>query len=79
MSFSLTTCACALAPRCGRQAHANDGSCSRSYFDDCINEALPKPDDWYEHERVSYVRSFDTWVPYPYQVSPAASHPKLKR
>merc|ERR1711939_147376 len=37
------------------------------YFDDCINEALPKPDDWYEHERVSYVRSFDTWVPYPYQ------------
>ncbi|POY74578.1 hypothetical protein BMF94_2339 [Rhodotorula taiwanensis] len=37
------------------------------YFDDCINEALPKPDDWYEHERVSYVRSFDQWVPYPYQ------------
>jgi len=24
------------------------------YFDDCINEALPKADDWYEHERVSY-------------------------
>ena len=38
-----------------------------SYFDDCINEALPKPDDWYEHERVSYVRSFGEWVPYPYQ------------
>lgn len=39
-----------------------------SYFDDCINEALPKPDDWYEHERVSYVRSKNVWVPYPYQV-----------
>lgn len=39
-----------------------------SYFDDVINEALPKPDDWYEHERVSYVRSKNTWVPYPYQV-----------
>ncbi|GAA5935337.1 hypothetical protein JCM3775_006245 [Rhodotorula graminis] len=37
------------------------------YFDDCINEALPKPDDWYEHERVSYVRSKGAWVPYPYQ------------
>ncbi|ORY89367.1 hypothetical protein BCR35DRAFT_320586 [Leucosporidium creatinivorum] len=37
------------------------------YFDDVINEALPKPDDWYEHERVSYVRSKNTWVPYPYQ------------
>ncbi|GAA6040184.1 hypothetical protein JCM8097_004168 [Rhodosporidiobolus ruineniae] len=37
------------------------------YFDDCINEALPKPDDWYEHERVSYVLSKNVWVPYPYQ------------
>lgn len=23
--------------------------------------------DWYEHERVSYVRCKDTWVPYPFQ------------
>ncbi|KAL8281098.1 hypothetical protein RQP46_006456 [Phenoliferia psychrophenolica] len=37
------------------------------YFDDVINEALPKSDDWYEHERVSYVRSKGLWVPYPYQ------------
>jgi len=37
------------------------------YFDDCINEALPKSDDWYEHQRVSYVRSKGCWVPYPYQ------------
>lgn len=39
-----------------------------SYFDDVINEALPKPEDWYTHERVSYVRSKGLWVPYPYQV-----------
>ncbi|GAA5975946.1 hypothetical protein JCM11641_002846 [Rhodosporidiobolus odoratus] len=37
------------------------------YFDDVINEALPKPDDWYEHERVSYVKSKGAWVPYPFQ------------
>ncbi|KAJ3010375.1 UNVERIFIED_CONTAM: hypothetical protein HDU68_002167 [Siphonaria sp. JEL0065] len=37
------------------------------YFDDCLNEALPKKEDWFTHERVSYVRSFDRWVPYPYQ------------
>ncbi|KAJ3076313.1 hypothetical protein HDU98_004297 [Podochytrium sp. JEL0797] len=37
------------------------------YFDDCIKEALPREDDWFTHERVSYVRSFDRWVPYPYQ------------
>ena len=36
---------------------------------DCINQALPKEDDWYEHQRVSYVRSKGVWVPYPYQVS----------
>lgn len=38
-----------------------------SYFDDCIKEALPKDGDWYEHQRVSYVRSKNVWVPYPYQ------------
>ncbi|KAH8929216.1 FAD/NAD(P)-binding domain-containing protein [Atractiella rhizophila] len=37
------------------------------FFDDVINEALPKADDWYEHERVSYVRSNNCWVPYPFQ------------
>jgi hypothetical protein len=46
-----------------------------SYFDDCINEALPKPEDWYEHERVSYVRSKNVWVPYPYQVRISISFP----
>ncbi|SGZ26587.1 BQ5605_C024g09946 [Microbotryum silenes-dioicae] len=30
-------------------------------------------DDWYEHERVSYVRSKGAWVPYPYQVSHGSS------
>ncbi|RAL61491.1 hypothetical protein DID88_009420 [Monilinia fructigena] len=37
------------------------------YFDDCIDEALPKEDDWYTHERVSYVRCKNLWVPYPFQ------------
>lgn len=38
-----------------------------AYFDDVLSEALPKPEDWYEHQRISYVRSRDVWVPYPYQ------------
>lgn len=33
------------------------------YFDDVIAEALPAKDDWYEHQRVSYVRSKNVWVP----------------
>ncbi|RPB10897.1 FAD/NAD(P)-binding domain-containing protein [Morchella conica CCBAS932] len=37
------------------------------YFDDCINEALPKSDDWYTHQRISYVRCKELWVPYPFQ------------
>ncbi|RKO94792.1 putative UDP-galactopyranose mutase [Blyttiomyces helicus] len=37
------------------------------YFDDCLDEALPEPEDWQHHQRVSYVRSRNTWVPYPYQ------------
>lgn len=37
------------------------------YFDDCIDEALPKPEEWYTHERVSYVRFKGLWVPYPFQ------------
>ncbi|UZJ52923.1 hypothetical protein CBS101457_002243 [Exobasidium rhododendri] len=37
------------------------------YFDDVIQEALPKADDWYEHQRVSYIRIKDGWVPYPLQ------------
>ncbi|KAK4458736.1 hypothetical protein QBC42DRAFT_276084 [Cladorrhinum samala] len=37
------------------------------YFDDCIDEALPKPDDWYTHQRISYVRYKGLWVPYPFQ------------
>ncbi len=32
------------------------------YFDDTINLALPNIDDWQEHQRVSYVRSANTWV-----------------
>ncbi|KDN53542.1 FAD/NAD(P)-binding domain-containing protein [Tilletiaria anomala UBC 951] len=38
-----------------------------AYFDDVIAEALPRKEDWYEHQRVSYVRSKNVWVPYPYQ------------
>ncbi|KAI0466976.1 FAD/NAD(P)-binding domain-containing protein [Xylaria cf. heliscus] len=37
------------------------------YFDDCLNEALPKETDWYTHQRVSYVRFRGGWVPYPFQ------------
>ncbi|KAF2722335.1 FAD/NAD(P)-binding domain-containing protein [Polychaeton citri CBS 116435] len=37
------------------------------YFDDCIDEALPKAEDWYNHQRISYVRYKDTWVEYPFQ------------
>jgi hypothetical protein len=33
------------------------------YFDDVIHQALPKKEDWYEHQRVSYVRIKDVWVP----------------
>ncbi|PGH29015.1 hypothetical protein GX50_08247 [[Emmonsia] crescens] len=37
------------------------------YFDDCIDEALPKDGDWYTHQRISYVRCKGLWVPYPFQ------------
>lgn len=37
------------------------------YFDDCIDEALPGQDDWYTHQRISYVRCKGLWVPYPFQ------------
>ncbi|KNZ56921.1 uncharacterized protein VP01_2286g3 [Puccinia sorghi] len=38
------------------------------YFDDMINEALPNDSDWLTHQRISYVRSKNSWVAYPYQV-----------
>ncbi|KAI9807749.1 MAG: hypothetical protein M1826_004459 [Phylliscum demangeonii] len=37
------------------------------YFDDCLDEALPRAEDWYRHQRVSYVRCCGLWVPYPFQ------------
>ncbi|RQM05417.1 hypothetical protein DH86_00001962 [Scytalidium sp. 3C] len=37
------------------------------YFDDCLDEALPKEEDWYHHQRISYVRCKGLWVPYPFQ------------
>lgn len=37
------------------------------YFDDCLHEALPREDDWYQHQRISYVRYKGQWVPYPFQ------------
>lgn len=38
-----------------------------AYFDDCIAEALPAKDDWFEHQRVSYVRLKGNWVPCEWQ------------
>ncbi|KAJ3167417.1 hypothetical protein HDU88_002339 [Geranomyces variabilis] len=38
-----------------------------AYFDNCLDQALPQTEDWQWHQRVSYVRSRNTWVPYPYQ------------
>lgn len=38
-----------------------------AYFDDCLHEALPREEDWFTHQRISYVRSRGLWVPYPYQ------------
>ncbi|PLW15812.1 hypothetical protein PCANC_01371 [Puccinia coronata f. sp. avenae] len=37
------------------------------YFDDMIHEALPNDSDWLTHQRISYVRSKNSWVAYPYQ------------
>ncbi|TKA80729.1 hypothetical protein B0A49_01146 [Cryomyces minteri] len=37
------------------------------YFDDCIDQALPNETDWYTHQRISYVRCKNLWVPYPFQ------------
>ncbi|CCX32249.1 hypothetical protein FPQ18DRAFT_313936 [Pyronema domesticum] len=37
------------------------------YFDECLNQALPNESDWYTHQRISYVRCKDNWVPYPFQ------------
>lgn len=37
------------------------------YFDDMIREALPNDSDWLTHQRISYVRSKNSWVAYPYQ------------
>ncbi|POW02217.1 hypothetical protein PSHT_02575 [Puccinia striiformis] len=37
------------------------------YFDDMIHEALPNESDWQTHQRISYVRSKQNWVAYPYQ------------
>lgn len=34
-----------------------------AYFDDAIARALPSEDDWFSHQRVSYVRSRQGWVP----------------
>ncbi|KAK4498056.1 hypothetical protein PRZ48_010712 [Zasmidium cellare] len=42
------------------------------YFDDVIDEALPKESDWYHHQRISYVRYKGLWVPYPFQNNIAA-------
>ena len=33
-----------------------------TYFDNVLDTALPKADDWGTHERVSYVRMGENWV-----------------
>ncbi|KAI1296137.1 FAD/NAD(P)-binding domain-containing protein [Xylaria venustula] len=48
------------------------------YFDDVLNEALPKQSDWYTHQRVSYVRFRGNWVPYPFQNNIAVLEPEEK-
>ncbi|MDD5285563.1 MAG: FAD-dependent oxidoreductase [Desulfuromonadaceae bacterium] len=35
------------------------------YFDRAVEEALG--DDWYEHQRESWIRILQCWVPYPFQ------------
>ena len=37
------------------------------YFDECLNQALPNDKDWQHHQRISYIRFKDCWVPYPFQ------------
>lgn len=37
------------------------------YFDECLDQALPNAEDWQHHQRISYVRYKDVWVPYPFQ------------
>lgn len=32
-----------------------------------VDEALPNEEDWYHHQRISYVRYKGLWVPYPFQ------------
>lgn len=46
------------------------------YFDRALMEALPEKEDWYHHERVSYVRSRNRWIPYPYQNNISMLEPK---
>jgi protoporphyrinogen oxidase len=43
-----------------------------AYFDDLLHLSLPETDDWYTHQRISYIRTQNTWVPYPYQNNIAA-------
>ncbi|KAI9145790.1 UDP-galactopyranose mutase-like protein [Paraphysoderma sedebokerense] len=38
-----------------------------TYFDNVLDQALPRKEDWYWHQRVSYVRCKERWVPYPFQ------------
>lgn len=37
------------------------------YFDDCLDEALPNKEDWFTHQRISYVLCKEKWVAYPFQ------------
>ncbi|CAG0898170.1 unnamed protein product [Darwinula stevensoni] len=42
------------------------------YFDEVLDEALPNPEDWYTHQRASYVHSRQALVPCPYENNLAA-------
>jgi len=48
------------------------------YFDDMIHEALPNDSDWLTHQRISYVRSKNSWVAYPYQLTSANCRSNIK-
>ena len=39
------------------------------YFDEVLARIMPQPEDWFFHERESWIRIQDRWVPYPIQMN----------
>jgi len=68
--FSVKACSIGRRTLTGTQLYDVGGHVIFShykYFDECLDEALPNKDDWYHHQRISYVRCKGQWVPYPFQ------------